>query len=100
MGNPAVPVTEGPEGKQEEGAALLAVSQVKYEGFPTELLKGVRCLDQIFCSRFVTSSAYGRQTMFLCSLLCTDGLLVHGCHPFHFWQMKSHRAQNKTRLES
>lgn len=96
MANPAVPVTEGPEGKQEEGAALPAVSQVKYEGFPTELLKGVQCLGQIFCSRFVTSSAYGRQTMFLCSLLCTDGLLVHG----HFWQMKSHRAQNKTRLVS
>uniref|UniRef100_A0A8C1XRK5 SR-related CTD-associated factor 4b n=1 Tax=Cyprinus carpio TaxID=7962 RepID=A0A8C1XRK5_CYPCA len=27
MANPAVPVTEGPEGKQEEGAALPAVSQ-------------------------------------------------------------------------
>ncbi|ROL43562.1 Splicing factor, arginine/serine-rich 15 [Anabarilius grahami] len=37
----AVPVTEGPEGKQEDGAALPSVSQVKYEGFPTELLKGV-----------------------------------------------------------
>ncbi|KTG03534.1 hypothetical protein cypCar_00036878, partial [Cyprinus carpio] len=98
MANPAVPVTEGPEGKQEEGAALPAVSQVKYEGFPTELLKGVQCLGQTFCSRFVTSSAYGRQTVFLCSLLCTDGLLVHGCH--HFWQMKSHRVQNKTRLVS
>uniref|UniRef100_A0A672KRJ7 Splicing factor, arginine/serine-rich 15-like n=1 Tax=Sinocyclocheilus grahami TaxID=75366 RepID=A0A672KRJ7_SINGR len=98
VANPAVPVTEGPEGKQEEGAALPAVSQVKYEGFPTELLKGVQCLGQIFCSRFVTSSAYGRQTMFLCSLLCTDGLLVHGCH--YFWQMKSHRVQNKTRLVS
>lgn len=93
-----VPVREGPEGKQEDGAALPAVSQVKYEGFPTELLKGVRCLVQLFCSRFVTSSAYSRQTVFLCHLLCTDGLLVHGCH--HIWQMKSHRAQNKARLVS
>ncbi|XDV32792.1 hypothetical protein PO909_003515 [Leuciscus waleckii] len=82
-----VPVREGPEGKQEDGAALPAVSQVKYEGFPTELLKGVsRCLVQLFCS------------LFLCHLLCTDGLLVHGCH--HIWQMKSHRAQNKARLVS
>ncbi|XP_056094555.1 SR-related and CTD-associated factor 4-like [Rhinichthys klamathensis goyatoka] len=93
-----VPVREGPEGKQEDGAALPAVSQVKHEGFPTELLKGVRCLVQLFCSRFVTSSAYSRQTVFLCYLLCTDGLLVHGCH--HIWQMKSHRAPNKARLVS
>lgn len=98
MAKLAVPVTEGPEGKQEDGAAQPAVSQVKCEGFPTEPLKGVRCLVQLFCSRFVTSSAYGRQTMCLCSLLCTDGLLVHGCH--HFWQIKSHRAQNKARLVS
>ncbi|XP_016098004.1 splicing factor, arginine/serine-rich 15-like [Sinocyclocheilus grahami] len=98
VANPAVPVTEGPEGKQEDGAALPAVSQVKYEGFPIELLKGVQCLGQFFCSRLFTSSTYGRQTMFLCSLLCTDALLVQGCH--HFWQVKSHRAQNKTRLVS
>lgn len=98
MAKLAVPVTEGPEGKQEDGAALPSVSQVKYEGFPTELLKGVRCLVQLFCSRFVTPLAYGRQTVFVCSLLCTDGLLVHDCH--HFWQMKSHRAQNKARLVS
>uniref|UniRef100_A0A673I7E3 Splicing factor, arginine/serine-rich 15-like n=1 Tax=Sinocyclocheilus rhinocerous TaxID=307959 RepID=A0A673I7E3_9TELE len=98
VANPAVPVTEGPEGKQEDGAALPAVSQVKYEGFPTELLKGVQCLGQFFCSHLFTSSTYGRQTMFLCSLLCTDALLVQGCH--HFWQVKSHRAQNKTRLVS
>lgn len=98
MAKLAVPVTEGPEGKQEDGAALPSVSQVKYEGFPTELLKGVRCLVQLFCSCFVTPLAYGRQTVFVCSLLCTDGLLVHDCH--HFWQMKSHRAQNKARLVS
>lgn len=93
-----MPVSEGPEGNQEDGAALPMVSQVKCERFPTEPLKVVHCLVQLFYSRFFYSLSYGRQTVFLCSLLCTDTLLVHGCH--HFLQMKSLRAQNKARLVS
>ncbi|XP_051966148.1 SR-related and CTD-associated factor 4b [Xyrauchen texanus] len=95
--NPVVPVSGGPEGRQGDGAALPAVQQVKYEWFLLEPLKGIECQVQIFCSCVVISLAFVGQTVFLCYFLCSERF-VHGCH--HFWQMKNHRAQNKTKLVS
>lgn len=63
MGNPAVPVTGGPEGGQGNGASLLTVLQVTHEGFSPELLRAVQCLVQFLC--FVLSLTCGRQTVFL-----------------------------------
>ncbi len=72
------------EGKQEEGAALLAVSQVNYEGFLQNSSRVFGVSIKYSALVLLRLRQYGRQTMFLCSLLCTDGLLVHGLPSISF----------------
>lgn len=70
VANPVMPVAGGPEGGQGDGAALVTVSKVTYEGFSKDLLRAVQRLVfnfSAFCA--LGSFTWERQIVFLCSAL-------------------------------